>query len=379
LKQIARRCLSMEHSGIREIMELASQIEGAIHLEVGQPGFETPQHIVEAGIRGLQEGYTKYTSSYGYPELRKLIAEKLRKKNRFHADWKDVTVTPGGVFACAIAMFTLLDEGDEVILPDICWPNYRMLINVIGVKPSYYHIRADLPECVDFTSLRDAVTERSKLLIVNSPANPTGSVFSLKTVEKIASFIQEHDLYLLSDEVYEDLVYEGEHTSPARYDTEGRIFSVFSFSKSYAMTGWRVAYLHSPPEMTSAVQKFPEPFISCPPSVSQRAAIEALKGSQTVLDEMREMYKKRRDCALGILRSAGVHFFEPMGAFYIFCDISRSGMDSYSFAKLLLKEEKVAVAPGKAFGPGGENYVRIAFTPEIESIKEGVRKFAGFL
>jgi aspartate/methionine/tyrosine aminotransferase len=369
----------MEHSGIREIMELSSQIDGVIHLEVGQPGFETPLHIVEAGIRGLREGYTKYTSSYGYPELRKLIAEKLQKKNRFHADWKDITVTPGGIFSCAIAMFTLLDEGDGVILPDICWPNYGMLCNVIGAKPSYYHIRADLQDGVDFNSLGEAVTEKSKLLIINSPANPTGSVFSEETVRKIASFIQEYDLYLLSDEVYEDLVYEGEHTSPARYDLEGRVFSVFSFSKSYAMTGWRVAYLHCPPGLTPHVQKFPEPFISCPPSISQRAAIAALQGSQTVLAEMKEKYRKRRDIALVILRDAGVRFFEPKGAFYIFCDISRSGMDSYSFSKLLLKEKKVAVAPGKAFGPGGENYVRIAFTPEIEILEEGVRRFVDFL
>lgn len=376
---IAEKCKTIRTSGIREIFELANQIENVTHLEIGEPNFPTPSNILDAGAEALKEGYTKYSSAPGMPDLRKHLAEKIRKKNRYNAEYQDITVTPGAVFGCSLVMHTLLNPGDTVLLPSIHWTNYDLIMDVVQAVPSSFTILPNDEEQVDMESLRRAVSPKAKLLVINTPNNPTGMVLTKRTLERLLAFARENGLYVLSDEVYEDLIYEGEHVSAGTVDTDGRVFSVYSFSKSYAMTGWRIGYVHSPPAMTGYLQKFIEPFVSCPSSISQRAAVEALTGPQDAVSAMRDEYRERRDAAMSILDAAGVRYFKPEGAFYIFCDISPSKMDSYAFAKALLKKEGVAVAPGLAFGEGGEGYVRIAYTVVREKVEKGVHSFCRFL
>lgn len=311
--------------------------------------------------------------------LRKVLAEKIRKKNGYQADWQDVTVTTGAVFACSMVMHTLLNPGDKVLIPSIHWTNYELIMGALQAAPSYFVMSPEYSDMLDMESLEKAYSPKAKLLVINTPNNPTGMVFGEKTLQKLVDFADKHELYILSDEVYEDLIYEAEHLSPASLDPHGRIFSVYSFSKSYAMTGWRIGYVHSPSDMTPHLQKFIEAFVSCPSSVSQKAAEEAVISPQDAVKSMRNEYKRRRDAAVEILTSNGVRHFKPEGAFYIFCDISRSGMDSYTFARELLKAEHVAVAPGLAFGRGGEGYIRIAYTVQTELVEKGVKSFCRFL
>jgi aspartate aminotransferase/aminotransferase len=376
---LAEKCRTMKTSGIREIFELANTIEDAVHLEIGEPNFETPRNILEAGEEALRKGYTKYSSAPGMPELRKVLAEKIRKKNGYQADWQDITVTTGAVFACSMVMHTLLNPGDTVLIPSIHWTNYELIMGALQALPSYFVMSPEYSDFLDMGSLEKALTPKAKLLVINSPNNPTGMVFGEKTLRKLLDFARENNLYILSDEVYEDLIYERRHISPAALDTGNRVFSVYSFSKSYAMTGWRIGYVHSPADMTPHLQKFIEAFVSCPSSISQKAAEEAVTGPQNAVESMRNEYKKRRDAAIDILNANGVRYYKPEGAFYIFCDISQSGMDSYTFAKELLKAEHVAVAPGLAFGRGGEGYIRIAYTVQTELVGKGVKAFCRFL
>jgi len=376
---LAAKCKMIKTSGIREIFELANKIDDVIHLEIGEPNFPTPENILEAGKRAIREGYTKYTSAPGMPGLRKVLAEKIRKKNGYQADWQDVTVTTGAVFACSMVMHTLLNPGDKVLIPSIHWTNYELIMGALQAAPSYFVMSPEYSDMLDMESLEKAYSPKAKLLVINTPNNPTGMVFGEKTLQKLVDFADKHELYILSDEVYEDLIYEAEHLSPASLDPHGRIFSVYSFSKSYAMTGWRIGYVHSPSDMTPHLQKFIEAFVSCPSSVSQKAAEEAVTSPQDAVKSMRNEYKRRRDAAVEILTSNGVRHFKPEGAFYIFCDISRSGMDSYTFARELLKAEHVAVAPGLAFGRGGEGYIRIAYTVQTELVEKGVKAFCRFL
>ena len=376
---LAAKCKMIKTSGIREIFELANKIDDVIHLEIGEPNFPTPENILEAGERAIREGYTKYTSAPGMSGLRKVLAEKIRKKNGYQADWQDVTVTTGAVFACSMVMHTLLNPGDKVLIPSIHWTNYELIMGALQAAPSYFVMSPEYSDMLDMESLEKAYSPKAKLLVINTPNNPTGMVFGEKTLQKLVDFADKHELYILSDEVYEDLIYEAEHLSPASLDPHGRIFSVYSFSKSYAMTGWRIGYVHSPSDMTPHLQKFIEAFVSCPSSVSQKAAEEAVTSPQDAVKSMRNEYKRRRDAAVEILTSNGVRHFKPEGAFYIFCDISRSGMDSYTFARELLKAEHVAVAPGLAFGRGGEGYIRIAYTVQTELVEKGVKAFCRFL
>jgi aspartate aminotransferase len=376
---LAAKCKMIKTSGIREIFELANKIDDVIHLEIGEPNFPTPENILEAGKRAIREGYTKYTSAAGMPGFRKVLAEKIRKKNGYQADWQDVTVTTGAVFACSMVMHTLLNPGDKVLIPSIHWTNYELIMGALQAAPSYFVMSPEYSDMLDMESLEKAYSPKAKLLVINTPNNPTGMVFGEKTLQKLVDFADKHGLYILSDEVYEDLIYEAEHLSPAFLDPHGRIFSVYSFSKSYAMTGWRIGYVHSPSDMTPHLQKFIEAFVSCPSSVSQKAAEEAVTGPQDAVKSMRNEYKRRRDAAMDILAANGVRHFKPEGAFYIFCDISQSGMDSYTFARELLKAEHVAVAPGLAFGRGGEGYIRIAYTVQTELVEKGVKAFCRFL
>ncbi len=369
----------MRRSGIREIMDLAQTMPDVVHLEVGEPGFPTPPHIVEAAHRAARDGFTKYTANAGLLSLRALICEKLARRNHIQTSPENVVVTPGAVTGIATSLMALLERGDEVLLPDPGWPNYQMMVPCAGGVTVLYPLRAETGFTPDFEALERLVTPRTKVLVANSPANPSGAVFSADTVRGLLEFVRRHDLYLLTDEVYEEIVFEGEHVSPGQYDTEGRVITVSGFSKTYAMTGWRVGYAVAERSIAALVAKLQEPFVSCASAVSQKAAEAALAGPQDCVAEMVQEYRRHRDQAAHLLSAAKVPFFRPQGAFYALIDISSCGLDSYAFARSLLKESRVAVAPGDTFGPGAGQYVRVSLASPATALEEGVGRLGEFV
>jgi aspartate/methionine/tyrosine aminotransferase len=376
MKPLARAAASMRRSGIREIMDLAAGQPDVLHLEVGEPDFPTPPHIVEAGVAAARAGFTRYAPNAGLPELREAIAEKLARVNGLRVTPEQVVVTAGSVCGLMTTLMALVEPGDEVLLPDPGWPNCEMMVRAIGARPVPYPldpVRGFLP---DLNALVGCITARTKALLVNTPANPTGAVFPEETIRRLVAIAVEHDLYLVSDEVYDQLVYDGEHFSPGRLDGDGRVVSIYSFSKTYSMTGWRVGYVAAAPDIAEVVTKLQEPVVSCASTVSQKAAEAALLGAQECVDEMRLAYRERRDTALSILREDGVDAVEPHGAFYLLVDIGRATSDTYTFARDLLREQRVAVAPGEAFGLGGRGFVRLSLAADRQVVAEGTRRLA---
>jgi aspartate/methionine/tyrosine aminotransferase len=376
MKPLARAAASMRRSGIREIMDLAAGQPNVLHLEVGEPDFPTPPHIVEAGVAAARAGFTRYAPNAGLPELREAIAEKLARVNGLRVTPDQVVVTAGSVCGLMTTLMALVEPGDEVLLPDPGWPNCEMMVRGIGARPVPYPLDAARGFLPDLDALVGSITGRTKALLVNSPANPTGAVFSEETMRRLVAIAVEHDLYLLSDEVYDQLVYDGEHFSPACLDGDGRVVSVYSFSKTYSMTGWRVGYVVAPPAIAEVVTKLQEPVTSCASTVSQKAAEAALLGPQTCVEEMRLAYRERRDTALAILRDGGVDAVEPHGAFYLLVDVGGVTSDTYAFARDLVREQRVAVAPGEAFGLGGRGFVRLSLAADRQVVAEGARRLA---
>lgn len=379
MKSLARNPQQMRRSGIRMVMDLAAKVPDAIHLEVGQPDFDTPAHIVEAGCRAAREGFTRYTANAGLLSLREAIVEKLSARNGIEVGVDHIVVTPGAVTAMATSLLTLTEAGEEVLLPDPGWPNYGMATRCIGAVPVRYPLDVHQGFAPDFEALDDLVTDRTKVIISNTPANPTGAVFPREVVEKMVAFSRKYDLYLLSDEVYEDIVFEGEHVSAAPFDEEGRVVSVFGFSKSYAMTGWRLGYAVAADPIAMIITKMQEPFVSCASAISQKAAETALRAPQDAVQAMCNAYRRRRDAAVRILKEHDLFVYSPRGAFYLLVDISGCGKDSYTFATDLLKEKKVAVAPGATFGRVGEQYVRISLATAEEQIVEGLQRICSYI
>jgi len=379
MKPIAAALLEMPRSGIREFMDIASGMPDALHLEIGQPDFDTPPHIVEAACEALERGYTKYTPNPGLLSLREAIVDKLYQRNQISATVDEVCVTPGAVAGVFSALFTVLEPGDEVLLPDPYWPNCKMSILALRCKPVPYRLRADSGFLPDLAELDHLVTSKTKIVVVNSPSNPTGAVFPESTVASLVQFAAKHDLYLLSDEIYEDLIFEGQHHSPARWDEDGRVITVFGFSKSYAMTGWRLGYVVSRPPVSDVLAKLQEPFVTCAAAVCQKAGEAALRGSQQCVSEFRAAYKHRRDLAVSTLERRGIRYSPPHGAFYLLVDISLTGLDSYSFARELLVDTKVCVAPGAAFGDLTEGWVRVSLAVNDQVLTEGLERLARFV
>ncbi len=368
----------MPGSGIREIVNLAVNMPDAIRLEVGEPNFPTPPHIVEAAHRAAQQGFTKYTQTAGLLSLRELLAVHVTRTYGYPVTPSQINVCVGGVQGVLAAMIALLEAGDEVLLPDPAWPNYEMSVLIREARPVSYPLAIEdhfLPRTDDLERL---VSDRCKLLILNSPANPTGAVFPRPMVEALVRFAQRHDLYILADEVYGRLIFEGEHVSPANYDPE-RVISLYSFSKTYAMTGWRIGYVVANAAITQVITKIGEPMISCVSGVAQKAAEAALTGPQDCVQEMRESYRERRDAVVEVLKAHDSYVYTPRGAFYIMVDISRSGLDSYQFALGLLRDRRVAVAPGTAFGRVGRHLVRVSLATEKSQLIAGVTHLCEYI
>lgn len=379
MKPIAGGPRETAHSGIREIVNVAIDMPDAIRLEVGQPNFDTPPHIVEATVQAVREGLTKYTATAGMLSLRELLVEKLATVNGIHVAPSQINVTVGGVGGIAAALLAVLDEGDEVLVPDPAWPNYRLELSYSPARMVPYPLDPGRDFAPDPEVLESRITPRTKLLIINSPCNPTGAVFSPQVVEDLVALCQKHDLYLLSDECYDEIVFEGKHVSPASLWDDGHVLSAFTFSKTYAMTGYRVGYIVTDHEFADVINKILEANMSCVTSFAQKGAEAALKGSREPVLAMLAAYKRRRDLVDGLLREYEMWTSTPRGAFYAMADISKSGMDSRSFAFKLLDEARVAVAPGTAFGEVARDMVRISLASSDEDLREGVRRMHEFI
>jgi aspartate aminotransferase len=368
------------HSGIREIGNEAMRTPGAIQLHVGQPNFNTPTHIGDAGKRAIDEGKTFYTHTQGLLSLREKLAAKLERVNGIRVAPDRIATSPGGVGAIAAVFAAVLEPGDEVLLPDPGWPNTRIMLSWTGTQGVFYPCPPDNGFLPDLDALVKLITPRSKLLLINSPNNPTGAVYPRPVIEKLIDIAQRHNLWLLSDECYDQILLDGSWTSPASLAPEDpRIASVFTFSKTYAMTGWRLGYVAGSAELLDTVTKVLESNSSCVSTISQIAGEAALVGPQDCVGEMNEAYRRRRDAVVDILQEAGLFISEPTGAFYCMADVSPSGLPSRDFAFKLLRERGVSVAPGSAFGQVAKGAVRISLASSDQDLREGVGRLANYV
>jgi aspartate aminotransferase len=374
LQAIASGPAEAAHSGIREVVNLALVTPGCIRLEVGEPNFPTPAHIVEAAIEFARKGQVKYTATAGLLSLRERLVAKLDKVNGIKAGVNNINCSVGGVGGIAGAVAALVEPGDEVLIPDPAWPNYRLMLAwAHGVLVPYAcpPEREFLP---DPKEIERQITSRTKLIIINSPCNPTGAVFPRDLLERLVEVAVRHNLYLLSDECYDEVILDGEHHSPASFCTDGRVISAFTFSKTYAMTGWRVGYVVANDAISDSITKVLESNSSCLPTVCQKAAEAALDGPREPLLDMVSAYRQRRDLCVGLLEEAGMLISRPQGAFYIMADVSRSRMDSREFAFDLVSSKQVAVAPGTAFGQSARQAVRISLASSPEDLSMGISR-----
>jgi aspartate aminotransferase len=371
---------SMPVSRIREVMELAWEDPEAIHLEVGEPNFPTPDHVVEAAHEAARAGRTRYAPNAGLPELREALADKVARRNGYEARPDQVVVTQGGIQALYLVLRALLEPGDEVLLPDPAWPNFRMIAHLLGARVLSYPLVAGggfLPRLEDLERL---VTPRTRAILVNSPSNPLGTVVPRELVETLLAFARRRDLWFISDEVYDEVVFDDVFVSAGSLaDPSDRLVSVYSFSKVYAMTGWRVGYLVAPPDIAKLLTGMQEPIISCVNTPAQVAALAALTGPQDVVRTMREAYRARRDELLEILDRGGLPSSQPSGAFYVWTDVSEASVPSMDFARTLIEREHVAVAPGSAFGELGEGYVRLSLASSREDLLDGTSRLVRFV
>jgi aspartate/methionine/tyrosine aminotransferase len=362
----------MPRSGIREIFDTASRLPHAIHLEMGEPDFTTPAHIRAAAIDALEAGYTRYTPNAGIPALRTAAATKLQRVNGIEADPSQVTITVGGVGGLYSSLVALCNPGDEVLLVGPSWPNYRMIATLLDLRFTQLPLGTSRGERPTVDALEAARTADTKVLLVNSPANPTGQVLTRDELTAMVGWVEEHGLWMLSDEVYDQISYDGVASSPYPLSSTGAVVSVFSMSKTYAMTGWRIGYVVASPEVAPLIEKTLEPTVSCANAAAQVAAIAALDGPQDCVAEMRAAYRARRDDAVSRLTAARVPHTPPEGAFYLWIDISASGLDSLTFARTLLDRHAVAVTPGVAFGPDYDDHVRVSLASAPDDLATGL-------
>ncbi len=362
-------------SGIREIMDLAWAVEKTgevIHLEVGQPDFDTPSHIVEATCRYANAGNTKYVPNAGVDPLRESAARYFERNTGIATGANNILVTPGAVMSVATSFLALLEPGDEVLLPDPGWPNYHMAVSIVHGKSVFYNLRAENHFLPDLDEIERLVSAKTKLILLCTPSNPTGQVYGEALMRDLMQFAQRHDLWVLSDEIYGDIVFDEKHHSALPHDEDGRTLIVSGMSKSYAMTGYRVGFTRANPDYIELAAKLQEPFVSCGTGFSQLASAEALDGPHEPVAAMREAYHRRRDIAVEVLRAYDLYRYTPGGAIYLMIDISASGMDSQDFAMKLLNKMRVAVAPGKTFGKMCEDHIRISIAASDEHIRRGV-------
>jgi aspartate/methionine/tyrosine aminotransferase len=376
--RVSARARAVPVSPIRRMFDLTPRVPGAISLAVGEPGFATPPHIVEAACQALRDGFTKYSPNPGYLELREAIAEKLERVNGYRVDpGSEVFVTVGAMQALALTFMVGIDPGDEVLVTDPSYTNFAATIALAGGRAVFVPTdpeRGYLPHVGDVAA---AITPRTRAILVNSPANPTGAVYPRDLLHAIAELCVRHDLLLVSDETYEALTYgDIRNVSPASFPgLADRTISIYSFSKEYAMTGWRIGYLTGPAPMLEVMAPVQEAMASCVNSATQRAALAALRGPQACVETMRRAYQRRRDLVVERMsRVPGVRCPRPDGAFYAFPDVRAVTRDTQRLAERLLFEHKVVVSPGEAFGPRSAGFIRLSYAASDDDLAEGLTR-----
>ena len=378
---ISQKIQNIKPSGIRKFFDILEEMTDAISLGIGEPDFVTPWHIRDAGIYSLERGHTKYTSNAGMLELRREIANYLRRRFDLEYDYTNqILVTVGGSEAIDLAIRVLVNPGDEVIIRVPSFVCYGPLTEMAGGVPVYVELTAENGFRLTPEQLKAAITPRTKALVLPFPSNPTGGIMERRDLEAIAQVLKDNDIMVISDEIYAELTYGQRHVSPANltqlYD---RTVVVNGFSKSHAMTGWRMGYVCAPQPVIAAMTKLHQFGIMSAPTTSQYAAIEAMRSGDEDIAHMREEYDSRRRYLVENLNRIGLDCFEPKGAFYVFPCIRSSGLSSDEFCERFLREEKVAVIPGTAFGPGGEGYVRACYASSMRDLTESISRLDNFL
>lgn len=381
---LSSKVVPIKPSGIRKFFDIVSEMDDAISLGVGEPDFETPWHIREEGIYSLERGKTFYTSNSGLKDLKIEIAAYLSRRFGLEYDFRNqIFVTVGGSEAIDLALRAMLDAGDEVILPQPSYVSYEPCIYLADGKPVIIELKAEDQFKLKKQQLLDAITDKTKILIMPYPNNPTGAVMTEEDLREIAEVCVEKDLYVISDEIYSELTYSGTHVSIASMPgMKERTIVINGFSKSYAMTGWRLGYACGPVSIIKQMLKIHQFAIMCAPTTSQYAAVEALRNGDEDVEKMRNAYNQRRNFLMRKFREMGIECFEPFGAFYVFPSIKKYGLSSDEFATRLLREEKLAVVPGTAFGDCGEGFIRISYAYSLDELKKALEileKFIGRL
>ena len=368
-------------SGIRKFFDIVSEMKDAISLGVGEPDFDTPWHIREEGIYSLEKGRTFYTSNAGLKELKVEVCNYLKRKQGLEYDYNnEVMITVGGSEAIDIAFRAMLDPGDEVLIPEPCYVSYVPCVELTHAVPVTIPLKEENQFRLTKEEVLEKLTDKTKILVLPFPNNPTGAIMEREDLEAIAEVCVEHDLYVLSDEIYAELTYKGEHTSIAQLPgMKERTILINGFSKAFAMTGWRLGFAAAPAVIMEQMIKIHQFAIMCAPTTSQYAAVEALKHGDKDVQAMRESYNQRRRYLIHEFRDMGLDCFEPYGAFYVFPSIKKFGLTSEEFATRLLQEEKVAVVPGTAFGDCGEGFLRISYAYSLDNLKIALGRVRNFV
>lgn len=377
---LSKEIRSIPPSGIRKFFDIVSEMDDAISLGVGEPDFDTPWHIREEGIYSLEQGRTFYTSNAGLKELKEEICKYLKKSQNIKYNEHEVFITVGGSEAIDVALRAMLDPGDEVLIPQPSYVSYEPCTILAGGKPVIIELKEENEFRLTKEELLNAITDKTKILVLPFPNNPTGAIMEKEDLMDIAEVVKEKDLYVLSDEIYSELTYSGKHVSIASLPgMKERTVLINGFSKAYAMTGWRLGYAAAPEAILEQMLKIHQFAIMCAPTTSQYAAVEALRNGAPDVKKMRDSYNQRRRFLLNEFEKIGIDCFTPYGAFYTFPSIKKFGMSSDEFAERLLKEQKVAVVPGTAFGACGEGYLRISYAYSIEDLKLALERIAAFI
>ncbi len=378
---LSEKVTALEPSGIRKFFDIVSEMPDAISLGVGEPDFDTPWRVREAGITSLEKGKTFYTSNAGLKELRYEISQYLERKYQlvYHPD-HEILVTVGGSEGIDVAMRSILNPGDEVIVAQPCFVSYLPCVIMAGGIPVVVNLKEENKFKLKKEQLEEKLTDKTKAIFISYPNNPTGAVMTKEDLEPIAEFAEEHDLLVISDEIYSELTYGRKHVSigslPGMKD---RTLIINGFSKAFAMTGWRLGYVAGPRVIMEQMTKVHQFCIMAAPTTSQYAAIEAMSSCDEEVEEMRTAYNQRRRYLVHAFKEMGLECFEPEGAFYIFPSIKKFGMSSEEFATRLLNEEKIAIVPGSAFGECGEGYLRVSYAYSIEELKEALERLKRFI
>ncbi len=378
---LSQTIVSIKPSGIRKFFDIASERADAISLGVGEPDFDTPWHIRDEGIYSLEKGRTFYTSNSGLVELRTEVCNYYQRRFGVTYDPKKETIiTVGGSEAIDIAIRAMVDPGDEVIVPQPSYVSYEPCAILAGAKPVIIELKNEDEFRLTAEELEEAITDKTKILVLPFPNNPTGAIMEREDLERIAKICIEKDIFVLSDEIYAELSYKGDHVTIASIPgMKERTIVINGFSKAYAMTGWRLGYAMGPEEIISQMTKIHQFAIMCAPTTSQYAAVEALKNGDEDVKKMRTSYNQRRNFLMNAFREMKLPCFEPFGAFYVFPDIREFNMTSEEFAFAFLDAQNVAVVPGTAFGDSGEGFLRISYAYSLERLKIAMERLAVFV